>query len=263
MLKLFTNHKNKVIQLEDISAEGRARLLDMAYARLRFGFAMMPIICAIFAWYYHFENHPASDYRVIIWTLVYFAGFCLSLWLNKIYQQDKKTLPARTMLEKWLPKINLIAIIHGLAIAVLLPLVKDTASIEYKYLYLAVMAAIISGNASHQSPTLSVFHRFLASSWHLTVIMLPWTAPNHWQFMVPLAVMYSVGMYHYSLTSHRFFVRMVWLEEEGTRLAASYKVAKESAETAKELAETALKDKNQFLTTASHDLRQPVHAMGF
>jgi len=56
---------------------------------------------------------------------------------------------------------------------------------------------------------------------------------------------------------------MVWLEEEGTRLAASYKVAKESAETAKELAETALKDKNQFLTTASHDLRQPVHAMGF
>ena len=28
-------------------------------------------------------------------------------------------------------------------------------------------------------------------------------------------------------------------------------------------AEQALLDKNQFLTTASHDLRQPVHAMGF
>jgi signal transduction histidine kinase len=28
-------------------------------------------------------------------------------------------------------------------------------------------------------------------------------------------------------------------------------------------AEQALRDKNQFLTTASHDLRQPVHAMGF
>jgi signal transduction histidine kinase len=32
---------------------------------------------------------------------------------------------------------------------------------------------------------------------------------------------------------------------------------------ARQRAEQALRDKNQFLTTASHDLRQPVHAMGF
>lgn len=255
--------QDAVIQLNDISAEGRARLLDMAYARLRFGFAMMPLIAAIFAWYYHFENHPASDYRVIIWTLLYFVGFIASIFLHQSYQQDQKHLPADALLKKWLPKIHFVTIVHGLAIAVLLPLVKDTVSIEYKYLYLAVMAAIISGNASHQSPMLSIFHRFLATSWVLPVLLLPWTASSHWQFILPLATMYSVGMYRYSLTSHRFFVRMVWLEEEGARLAASYKSAKESAEKAKELAETALKDKNQFLTTASHDLRQPVHAMGF
>lgn len=254
---LKTQEKNPdVIEIKDISAEGRARLLDMAYLRLRFGFAMMPIICTIFAWYYHYENHPASDYRVVIWTLLYFVGFCSSLWLNKIYQQDKRRLPAEDMLVKWLPKIHLIAIVHGLAIATLLPLVKDTASIEYKYLYLAVMAAMVSGNASHQSPMLSVFHRFLASSWHVTVVLFPWTVPSHWQLMVPLAIMYSVGMYRYSLTSHYFFVRMVWLEEESKRLADRYKSAKEQVE-------AALQAKNQFLTTASHDLRQPVHAMGF
>lgn len=266
MAKLFNkpkSSKDKIIQLSEISADGRARLLDMAYARLRFGFVMMPIICAIFAWYYHFEDHPKYDYRVIIWTLIYFTGFCLSLWLNKVYQQDKQSLLAGDMLDKWLPKIELIAVVHGFGVAVLLLLVKDTASIEFKYLYLAVMAAIIAGNATHQSPMLSVFHRFLAASWNLTVLLFPWTVSSHWQFMMPLGVMYSIGMYRYSLTSHRFFVRMVWLEEEGTRLAASFKAAKESAENAKEIAEQALKDKNQFLTTASHDLRQPVHAMGF
>jgi hypothetical protein len=93
MLKLFNRskvNKDKIVQLSEISADGRVRLLDMAYARLRFGFVMMPIICAIFAWYYHFEGHPKSDYRVIIWTLIYFMGFFLSLWLNKVYQHDKK-----------------------------------------------------------------------------------------------------------------------------------------------------------------------------
>ncbi|MFX6119281.1 histidine kinase dimerization/phospho-acceptor domain-containing protein, partial [Acinetobacter baumannii] len=39
-------------------------------------------------------------------------------------------------------------------------------------------------------------------------------------------------------------------------LAESYRLAKEAAE-------DALRAKNLFLTTASHDLRQPVHAMGF
>jgi signal transduction histidine kinase/CheY-like chemotaxis protein len=245
-----------IVELKDISAEGRVRLLDMAYSRLRFGFVMMPLITAIFAWYYHFENHPESDSRVTIWTALYFIGFGLSTLLNNAYQHDKKKLPAQARFEKWLPKIHATAIIHGFAIVVLLILVKDTASFEYKLLYIAVLTAIVSGNATHQSPVLSVFRRFLAASWHLSVVLLPWTVSSHWQFIMPLAVMFSVGMYRYSLTSHRFFVRMAWLEEEGARLAASYKVAKESAE-------SALQDKNQFLATASHDLRQPVHAMGF
>jgi Signal transduction histidine kinase len=46
------------------------------------------------------------------------------------------------------------------------------------------------------------------------------------------------------------------LEEQSSRLAEQFRQAKEEAE-------QALLDKNQFLTTASHDLRQPVHAMGF
>lgn len=254
-IKPRTN-KEAVIQLSDISAEGRARLLDMAFSRLRFGIAMMPFISALFAWYYQYENHVDFDYRVAIWSVIYFIGFGFSILFYRVYQQDQKMLSSEALLNKWLPKIHLIAIVHGLAIAVLLPLVSQTASIEFKYLYVLTTSAIIAGNATHQSPMLSVFHRFLAACWHITVILMPWTIASHWYFIMPLSAIYSVGMYRYSLTSHRFFVRMVWLEEEGARLAASYKTAKESAE-------AALKAKNQFLTTASHDLRQPVHAMGF
>lgn len=245
----------KIIEIDDISADGRAHLLDLAYARLRFGLAMMPLIASLFAWYYQYEDHPHPDYRVLIWTLTYTAFSGLSLLLYKVYRQDKIHLSAQEILKKYLPAVHGMALVHGLAIAALLPLVQHTASQEYKYLYLVVIVAIIAGNATHQSPMLSVFRRFLYC-WHATVIMLPWTLSDNWHFFTPMALMYSAGMYRYSKMSHQFFVRMIWLEEESKRLADSYKSAKEEVE-------AALKAKNQFLTTASHDLRQPVHAMGF
>ena len=92
---------------------------------------------------------------------------------------------------------------------------------------------------------------------HGTVLLMPWTFHDAgWFYVMPLSFSYSLGMYRHALISHRFFIRMAWLEEEGSRLASNYKNAKEAAE-------EALKAKNVFLTTASHDLRQPVHAMGF
>lgn len=69
-------------------------------------------------------------------------------------------------------------------------------------------------------------------------------------------LIYTQAMLKHSAISHRFFVQNIALQEEGERLAESYRIAKEEAE-------KALYDKNLFLTTASHDLRQPVHAMGF
>lgn len=71
-----------------------------------------------------------------------------------------------------------------------------------------------------------------------------------------LMLFYVVAIHRHAKSSHHFFVRYAELEESSKRLAESYRVAKEEAE-------AALQAKSQFLTTASHDLRQPVHAMGF
>ncbi len=71
-----------------------------------------------------------------------------------------------------------------------------------------------------------------------------------------LNLLYGFAIYRHALTSHAFFIQQALLEEQSSRLAEQFRQAKEEAE-------QALLDKNQFLTTASHDLRQPVHAMGF
>lgn len=242
-----------VIELKNISAEGQARLLDMAFSRLRFGLFAMPIVSGTFVWYYH---STSSGPWVLIWSLCYFCLAFATFFIYKTYKKNLANQSANYMLNIWRPRIHKMATLHGIGLMVLLPLVSHSATLEFKYLYILTVAAIMAGNATHQAPMLSVFNRFLIFGWHCTVLLMPWSFYDHWYFIMPLSAIYSVGMYRHALTSHHFFVRMVWLEEEGTRLAASYKTAKESAE-------SALRDKNQFLTTASHDLRQPVHAMGF
>ncbi|WP_422650859.1 sensor histidine kinase [Cupriavidus sp. H18C1] len=85
---------------------------------------------------------------------------------------------------------------------------------------------------------------------------MPWSFPHHWQVVLPLTLLYAVAIYRHALIANQFFRQQVQLEDDGIRLAESYRLAKEEAE-------DALRAKNLFLTTASHDLRQPVHAMGF
>lgn len=248
------NHKaDATIKLDQISVEGRARLLDMAFSRLKFGLFAMPIVSGVLAWYYY---QPGADARVTAWSLCYALGAVAAFFINRRYQKNLQAWSADDILNVWLPRVEFMALLHGVGLMVVLPMVSHTASLEFKYLYILTVAAIMAGNATHQAPMHSVFNHFLAAGWHCTVLLMPWSFYDHWYFIMPLSAIYSVGMYRHSLASHHFFVRMIWLEEEGARLAESYKSAKDEAE-------AALHAKNQFLTTASHDLRQPVHAMGF
>ncbi|MGB2832402.1 MAG: hybrid sensor histidine kinase/response regulator [Methylotenera sp.] len=255
MLNQFLRFKTtdeSIIQLDKISITGRAQLLDLAYARLRFSLFAMPFASATFACYYHdFSN----GYRVIIWSFCYCCAAIAMFFINKAYKSNQKTQAAEYMVYTWLPRIQLLAVLHGIGFFSLLPIVGNTATLEFKYLFILTLAAVIAANATHQSPTLSVFARFLIFGWFSTVAFMPFSLPD-WKVVTTFSTFYGITMYWHALKSHRFFLRMVWLEEEGARLAASYKLTKESVE-------GALKAKNQFLTTASHDLRQPVHAMGF
>ena len=147
------------------------------------------------------------------------------------------------------------ALAHGLGLTAAVVITAGRASFEFSILLHITLAAITAGNATHQTPMLGVFWRFFLTCWNLNVALIYWVFPTQWQFLLPLSLLYSLGMYKHALTAHHFFINQVRLEDEGVKLAAQYKLAKEQAE-------TALLEKNQFLSTASHDLRQPIQAMG-
>jgi signal transduction histidine kinase len=246
-------HKTPNISLQDISVAGQVRLMEMAYSRLRFGLLAMPVITVIFALYY---RRYSDDLRVVFWSACDWILFMATRRLYLQYQYDRTSLADAQLLARWLPRIHMMVMMHGLLIAAFLPLVSATTPDDFKMVYTCTLIAMVAGNATHQSPMISVFRRFLFTSWQLTVVMMPWTFGENWPYITSLAAFYSVGMYYFSQASHRFFLQLVWLEEEGAKLAEQYKHAKDEAE-------SALHAKNQFLSTASHDLRQPIHAMGF
>ncbi len=246
-----TTSASAAVTLSDVSMEGRVRLLELAYSRFRFGLFAMPLVAGMFAWYY---QQSSNDSRVLIWTLCYVGAALLALLQYKAYKRDLLRLSADSMFNTWLPRIEATALAHGFGLAIVLPLVAQTASIEFKYLYLVTLTAIMASNGIDQAPMVSVFHRFLIGGWHMTVLMIPWSFPDHWQFLLPLTAIFGAMKYWNSSESDNFFTRLVWHEEESKRLVTVYKQANEDAA-------RALNEKNLFLATASHDLRQPVHAM--
>lgn len=241
-------------QYSDISPAGQASLLDIAFARIRYGFSAMVLVSLPFiAWYMHLGRSP---FGLVLWAAAYLVAVVAVSLLGRRYRHERAMEDPETVLHRWLPRIRCLALGYGLSLTVPPLLTAHNSSFEFQVLYLVTVAAIVAGNAVHSSPVLSVFRSFFIAGWGGVVLLVPYVFPEYWYYILPLTLVYVLTMLKHSSLAHRFFVQNIVLQESGARLAEDSRIAKEEAE-------KALHDKNQFLTTASHDLRQPVHAMGF
>jgi len=85
--------------------------------------------------------------------------------------------------------------------------------------------------------------------------------PDATALTVLLIVSYGMAL-ALAWTYRRVFERAIVLKVKNERLAGQLKVEKQVADEARQVAETANRAKTQFFAAASHDLRQPLHAMG-
>lgn len=246
----------KPLHFDDISAQGQARLLDLSYARIVYGINLLPVVGIPFIFWLYELGQRVSGW--LAWGL-FFALLAVAIrFQHRIYQSERaqSANDAQTV-RKWLPVVHRLPLVYGAGLVIpFLFVAVESPPFDFSVLFLGVVAAIVAGNATHQSPALGAFQRFFLTGWSGIIMLLPWTFPEHWQYIMPLTLLYIVWIYKHAIDVHRFFLQHVKLEEDGVKLAEGYRVAKVEAE-------TALHDKNLFLSTASHDLRQPVHAMGF
>lgn len=237
-----------------LSAEARLPLLEMAFRRLIFGIRAMPFVGVPFIlWMVHLGLDIDA---MLLWLAAYALG---NLWViqnRSKLERDIAALPAEAVLTRWRPVAHRAALVHGLGVSMVSLVTAGRVPIEFAFLLVSTQMSIVAGNATHQSPEFGTFKRFFLTAWGGCVLLAPWSFPSIWVPTGFLMLFYVVAIHRHAKSSHHFFVRYAELEENSKRLAESYRIAKEEAE-------AALQAKSQFLTTASHDLRQPVHAMGF
>lgn len=231
---------DKALGYADISPAGRVDLLDVSFARINYGFGAMVVVSLPFiAWYTHLGKNALG---LALWAAWYLAGLLVVRGLYRRYQRARAEGRPEAIWHRWLPVVQGIALAYGASMAVPPLLTARHAPFEFQVIYLGSVAAILAGNSVHAAPVLSVFRCFLLTGWGGVTMLVPLSFPDRWPYVLPLALLHALTMFRQSAISHRFFLRSIVLQEQ---------------------AEKALYDKNLFLTTASHDLRQPVHAMGF
>lgn len=116
-------------------------------------------------------------------------------------------------------------------------------------------ASYVSAAAASTSIYLPVFFGFVVTSTALVCIGLIMAGlETYWPFAA-LMHLYLVISILLGLKNNRAFTEQIKLRFENTALMAELVDQRDRAE-------TAMRAKNSFLAAASHDLRQPVHALG-
>ncbi len=236
-----------------ISSQGQVQLMDMAYSRLRSGIFVLPLVAIVFVG----ACAQANDATVmLLWFFAYcvFAAILLHIHLQH-YTPALTSSPPEQMLKRWVPRFYALAFVHGCGLSLPILIMGKGAEFELLVLWMLTLAAILAGNATHQTPMLRIFWCFFIPSWHLSILFVCFIQPRLWIYLVLLSLVYTIVIARHALIANRFFLKQMRLQEHSEYLAEQFRQAKDQAE-------QALIAKNQFLTTASHDLRQPVHAMG-
>ncbi|MBZ7925370.1 response regulator [Ensifer adhaerens] len=124
---------------------------------------------------------------------------------------------------------------------------------------LAFICIVITGIASGAVPSLSAFPLAYAGS--LVAILLPFAircflgeGPLYDTYLIFTTCLFGVDLY-YSRVTHRTLAETARLRFENLSLIGSLQEQRDRAQSAD-------RAKSRFLAAASHDLRQPIHALG-
>lgn len=267
------------LETGDLAERGQVRMLELTHQRLAQGIFAMPLLGVLFTmWFQGLGRNPLG---MLAWTVLY------ALAAVAVFVQSRQLRASRNgtaapddddaaWLRRWRPRVRNTSLGQALGLASLGAIVVLTpgrSSFDFVLLLHVSLAVVIVGTATFQLPSLGTFLRFYGFGWGVISVLVPlslsqWpnlfgnpTMPggspaSPWRFIIPMSLLLMAALYRHAVVAHNFFLQQVRLEEESLRLA-------QEAQQAHAEAEQALRAKNLFLSTASHDLRQPIHAMGF
>lgn len=182
------------------------------------------------------------------------AGALLSIWRLVIWRSYRGKEFSQALARRWLRQAMLGAALSGClwGSSVFIFFMPE----EFLYQLLYVFAAAMMGTTAMFSfsahyPTFMAF--FMPANIPAMLGLLVQGSLLHFQIAMGVAIFMVVTLYFFA-NYHRMFLKSLHLRFENMLLVDQLTVQKEAAESAN-LA------KSRFLAAASHDLRQPMHAL--
>ncbi len=236
--------------LPPINLDGKVKLLHMILTQ-RSGQGAVLVIPPFLAWVH--SNSGASG-SLLPWLAVMVLLAAHLVWIRRQFLKDYGTLPKQELLDRWTATMHTSALLYGFSWSLPVLLTVQNPSFEFSILLYVILIADTAAAATYISAMVSIFYRLWFGTWLVPLAAACWMFPSYWQALLPTLAIFCFFVLRHAQSTHRFLVRQIQLEEYSHSLAEKFKTAQTAAE-------QALDEKNSFLSTASHDLRQPVHAM--
>ncbi|MCY1672606.1 hybrid sensor histidine kinase/response regulator [Novosphingobium sp. SL115] len=169
--------------------------------------------------------------------------------------------------DRMLRRLCITQALHAAGWASLLAIAGQNISAPEFVFVVMALGGVLSGGVTTYGALPKVHAVYIASFIavsFLTMLYLVTVVPDNPAFylMPVLAMLYCIGTYMNTRVSGEAYYRHIALGFANAELAEGLARQAERAEAARQTAEAADRAKSTFLASASHDLRQPIHATG-
>lgn len=159
------------------------------------------------------------------------------------------------LLRRWERQLALAGLINGLMWATAIWFTWPPSHVDLRLFVYLVLVGVLASGTTFLAPVPLVFGGFFTGIYVPMLAAAAWYFPSKGNYLLPLLLLFGLTIGRHAWGARQFVRQQLAHERERQALADSYRVAKIDAE-------NALAEKNWFLSAASHDLRQPLHALG-
>ncbi|MDH5446799.1 MAG: hybrid sensor histidine kinase/response regulator [Gammaproteobacteria bacterium] len=203
--------------------------------------------------YFYLQEKLASEY-LQLWMIALLVPNVLRVFLKYFYTKFRYKLEDKS----WCRLYALLSFLSGIAWGAIGVLSADLHSFPLVVLVLCgVSTAAMMTSAAYLLPSL-----LFVPTTNAPFITLLFLNPDvDYQSMEWFSLAYMVFLIYYLIKTHRSLIKSIQLRFENEQLVHELTAEKDIAEKATQKAEMESLSKSKFLAAASHDLRQPLHAL--